>query len=51
MRSRYCKKKKTYTTKECKCDCSDFQRQGVGSLTNQGSNTVTKIDTERTISN
>lgn len=48
MRARYCKKKNTYTTEECKCDCSDFQRQGVGSLVNQGVNITNRIDTEKT---
>lgn len=49
MRARYCKKKNTYTMEECRCDCDDYQRQGVGSLVGQSTNVITKINTERTI--
>jgi len=43
MRATYCKKKNTYTTEKCKCNCSEFQRQGVGSLTGQSVSNITKI--------
>ena len=49
MRARYCKKKNTYTTEECRCDCNEYQKQGIGSLTNQSVDNITKIDTERTL--
>lgn len=50
MRARYCKKKNTYTTEECRCDCNEHQKQGVGSLVDQSVSNITKINTERTIS-
>ena len=46
MRARYCKKKNTYTTEECRCDCNEYQKQGIGSLTNQGVNITNQVNTE-----
>lgn len=46
MRARYCKKKNTYTMEQCRCDCDDYQRQGVGSLVGQSTNVISKVDTE-----
>jgi len=37
MRARYCKKKNTYTTEQCRCNCSEIWKQGVGSLVGQTS--------------
>ena len=46
MRARYCKKKNTYTTEECRCDCNEYQKQGIGSLVEQGVNVTSQINTE-----
>lgn len=33
MRAKYCKSKNTYTISECKnCKCSEYWKQGIGSL-------------------
>lgn len=47
MRATYCKEKNTYTTEACKnCNCSEYQKQGVGSLVGQSTNVISKVDTE-----
>lgn len=35
MKAFYCKTKNTYTIEDCKCDCPEYWKQGIGSLTGQ----------------
>ena len=53
MRATYCKSKNTYTTKECRnCKCSEYWKQGIGSLHNDNHNSnIVNIDTTRIINN
>jgi hypothetical protein len=52
MRATYCKSKNTYTTKECRnCKCSEYWKQGIGSLHNDNHDaTIVNTDTENVLS-
>ena len=47
MRARFCKKKNTYTNEECRCDCSELSKQGIGSLVGQSIDNSQNVSTER----
>jgi hypothetical protein len=47
MRATYCKKKNTYTTEQCRCNCRDIWKQGVGSLVGQGINEYNNTNSNR----
>ena len=52
MKSKYCKCKNTYTTEDCltnNCHYPDYNRQGVGSLIENGVSNVDNSSSERTI--
>lgn len=51
MRAKYCKSKNTYTINDCKnCSCSEYWKQGIGSIhNNDHSSTIINEDTTRII--
>lgn len=45
MRAKFCKPKNKYVIDDCNCQCSEYQKQGIGSLVGQSIDNSNNVST------